>query len=353
MTKALYCTADSIGSITGGGAVTKNELQALMSVFDDVTVLSHLELSPEWWRQPETPFLSDYFALQQIKGKRFKHAHFYSGTFTQTVRYLKSRGTKVTYTVPAHDRKVTVEEFALNGLEYPWHHIKDDDLWEIFSEGYRLADVVVAPSKMSMDFLVKSGCKSVRVIPHGCEIPDKVPGYPEMFRVGYLGQVGPDKGIRYLIAAWSELNYPDAELWLAGSGTEQLQPYIQQVAQNGRYNLMGRVANIAELYGNVSIYCQPSVCEGFGIEVLESMSYGRPVVVSKGAGAADIVESPYGEVVPIRNPHALAEAIETYHSHKDAIPQLGDIARDAARNHTWEGVRKQYAELFASLQTGR
>ena len=343
--RALYVTADKIGTETGGGAVTKNELQALMAVFDDVTVLSHVELSPERWRQPETPFIYDYFALQQVRGKRFKHAHFYSGTFTQTVRYLKSRGTKITYTVPAHDRKVTVEEFGLNGLEYPWHHIKDDDLWEIFSEGYRLADMVVAPSSMSMDFLVKSGCKNVRVIPHGCEIPDKVPGYPETFKVGYLGQLGPDKGIRYLIGAWSELNYPDAELWLAGNGTEQLQSYIQQIAQNGRYNLMGRVGDIAELYGNVSVYCQPSVCEGFG--------FGRPVVVSRGAGAADAVTEDYGSIVSIRNPHGLAEAIDSFKKNMVHIPMMGLLAREKAKEYDWPVIRSKYATLFASLQTGR
>jgi len=348
---SLYCTADTIGTETGGGIVTRNELEALDSVSQVSLVLSQKIIAPARFRQPDSPFLYDYFALEQTKDKHFDIAHFYSWTFTQTVSRLKSQGTKVTYTVAAHDRKVTVEEFARMGLDYPFHHIKDDDLWQIYSEGYRLADVIIAPSKKSAEFLKSEGCKKVVVIPHGTDLPKQVIPMPKRFDVGYLGAVGPDKGLIYLIQAWAKLNYPDSSLILAGSGTETLEPFVRHVADKANFVLLGRVSSPSELYNACSVYCQPSVVEGFGIGVLEAMAHGRPVIASEGAGASDLVDNGVnGFVVPIRSPEAIAEKVNLMKSmpHYDLI-QMGQKARKKARNYTWGRIRRRYADAFAAL----
>ena len=347
--KSVYITADSIGIETGGGVVTRNELEALRSVSEVGMVLSREKIAPELFRQPDSPFLYDYFALQQIKDQHFDLAHFYSWTFTQTVSWLKSRGTKVTYTVPAHDRKTTVEEFERLGLEYPFPHIKDDYIWDIYSEGYRLADVVIAPSKRSAEFLKSEGCKNVVVIPHGTNLPKEVKPVPERFDVGYLGAVGPDKGLIYLIQAWRMLNYSDSNLILAGGGTETLEPFIRNIAGEGYFTILGRVASPSDLYNACSVYVQPSVCEGFGIEVLEAMAHSRPVIAAEGAGASDLVDDSVGFVVPIRDPGAIAEKIDWFKKHRERIPEMGERARRKARNYTWRKIQRSYANVFFTL----
>lgn len=271
--RTLYCTADNIGTETGGGIVTKNELEALRSVSDDVFVLSRDDIACQKFKQPESPFLQDYFALQQVQNRRFDLAHFYSGCFSQTIAWLKSRGVKVSYTIAAHDRRLSIEEFHRLGMEYPFHHIKDDDLWQIYTEGIRLVDVVIAPSNKSAEILKSDvGCKNVVVIPHGVDLPKEVKPIPDDFKVGYLGGYGPDKGVLYLIQSWAMLNYPDSRLILAGDGTETLEPFIRQVADRGQFVLQGRIGDASELYNVCSVYVQPSVTEGFGIEVLEAMA---------------------------------------------------------------------------------
>ncbi len=347
---SLYCTADKIGIETGGGVVTGNELEALRSVSEVDLVLSRDKIAPELFRQPDSPFLYDYFALQQIKDKHFDLAHFYSWTFTQTVSWLKSQGTRVTYTVSFHDRRLTVGEFERLGLQYPFPHIKDDDLWQIYSEGYCLADVVIAPSKMSAKCLKEAGCKNVVVIPHGTQLPKEVKPIPERFDVAYLGAVGPDKGVLYLIQAWAMLNYSDSTLILAGSGTETLDPFIRQIANQGQFKILGRVPNIADVYNACSVYVQPSVCEGFGIEVLEAMAHSRPVICSEGAGASDLVDDSTGFVVPIRSPEAIAEKIDLLKKMpRDDLMEMGAKARRKARNYTWGKIRRRYANVFSSL----
>ncbi|KKN87059.1 hypothetical protein LCGC14_0263290 [marine sediment metagenome] len=350
---SLYCTADTIGTETGGGIVTKNELEALKSVSEVGLVLERDSIIPSRFQQPDSPFLFDYFALEQIctSTLHFDIAHFYSGTFTLSVKHLKEKGTKVSYMVPAHDREDSIAEFLKLRGSYPYVHIRDDNLWRIFSEGYRLADVVIAPSTKSAELFKSEGCRNMIVIPHGTNLPKDVKPLPDRFDVGYLGALGPDKGVIYLVQAWTMLNYSDSRLILAGSGTEALAPEIRNIAAEGLFVLLGRVASPSDLYNVCSVYCQPSVTEGFGIEVLEAMAHGRPVIVSEGAGASDLVDDGVtGFVVPIRSPEAIAERINQLKALPSyELAEMGQKAMRKARNFTWGRIRKRYARLFTSL----
>ena len=348
---SLYCTVDKIAIGTGGGIVTTNELQALRSVSEVTLILSHDNIAPAVFKQPGSPFLYDYFALEQVQGKHFDLAHFYSGCFSQTIRHLKEHGAKVSYTVAAHDRRLSIEEFQRLGLEYPFHHISCDTLWNIYIEGVRLADVVIAPSRKSAEVLKSDvGCKNVVVIPHGCVLPERVNPIPERFDVAYLGAGGPDKGLMYLIQAWGMLNYPDSRLILAGLGTEDLEPFIQQITDKGNFVLLGRVPDVADVYNTCSVYVQPSVSEGFGLEILEAMSYSRPVIASEGAGASELIEDGVtGFVVPIRNAGAIAKQIEWFKSNQDKIPEMGQRAGSKARNYTWAKIQVIYAQIWREL----
>ncbi len=350
MLTSLYCTADKIGMETGGGAVTNNELEALKSVSEVGLVLDWDSIIPTRFQQPDSPFLFDYFALEQIWDKHFDIAHFYSGTFTLTVKHLKERGTKVSFTVPAHDKEISLAEFLKLGLAYPFAHIRDDNLYHIFCEGYRLADVVIAPSISSAEYLRLQGCPNVIVIPHGMNQPRKVKPIPEKFDVGYLGVVGPDKGLIYLLQAWSKLNYPESRLTLAGSGTDTLEPFIRQVAAQGVFVLLGRIPDVADFYNSISVYIQPSVTEGFGLEIPEAMSYGRPVITTEGTGGKDCIEEgKTGFIVPIRDPEAIAEKIDFFKKNPDKLREMGQSAKIKARNYTWKKIRDKYARVFSSL----
>lgn len=348
--KSLYCTADTIGTETGGGIVTRNELEVLKSVSEVELVLDRDSIIPTRFQQPDSPFLFDYFALEQIWDKHFDIAHFYSGTFTLTVKHLKDKGTKVSYMVPAHDREVSLAEFLRLGLNYPYPHIRDENLFHILTEGYRLADVVIAPSTKSAELLRLQGCQNVIVIPHGLNWPRNVKSIPDRFNVAYLGAIGPDKGLMYLIQAWGVLDYSDSWLVLAGAGTETLDGFIRQLTDKGSFTLQGRVADVADIYNECSVYVQPSVTEGFGLEILEAMAYGRPVIASEGAGASELIEDGVtGFVVPIRDPQAIADRIDWLKQNRDRIPEMGQKARAKARNYTWDKVRKKYARVFSSL----
>jgi glycosyltransferase involved in cell wall biosynthesis len=328
-----YFTADRVGISTGGGIVTKNELEALASLGQ--TILWNPESKND-------PFYTEK-SIVHNKIPDLKLAHFYSGTFPDTVKYLKSKGTKISYTAAAHDIDLSRAEFEKLNIPYDLPHITNPELWEKYLQCYLMADVVICPSTHSKEVMERFGCKNVKVVPHGCHIMKAKP-YPKTFTIGYLGQTGPDKGLIYLIEAWSKLNYKDAIFNIAGSQSMTLLPWIRHF-KYGNYNIMGYVKNIEDFYNSISIYVQPSVTEGFGIEVLESMATGRPVVASDGAGAADCIGS-CGLITPKKDVVALMQAIDTLKNNKVDKIQPCQLQAD---KYTWDKIKQQYTNVWKEL----
>lgn len=350
--RSLYCTSDVIGSPGGAGQLTRHELEALRGVSGVTLVLQAQDVVHPAYAASEVPFLHDYFALNKVSSYPgdFGHAHFYSGTYSMTVRWLKSRGTVVTYTTPAHNRERSIEEARLIAGEHPYPHITDDGLFELHNQCLREADMVIAQSHASANYVEARGVKNLTVVPPGADPPRVVAPYPRPFRAGYLGRIGPDKGLAYLIKAWGSLGYKDAELILAGEGTDKLKPMVERLADRGDFVLAGYVESPSELYNSISVYVQPSVTEGFGLGVLEAMGHGRPVIVSEGAGARDVVtDGVEGYVVPIRDPSAIAERLEHLYRNQGLIEAMGRRGREKAMDYTWEKMRVKYQEVWRGM----
>jgi glycosyltransferase involved in cell wall biosynthesis len=303
-------------------------------------VLSYDSSKPPWGADEAA---SSWLAGQpEIKPKL---AHFYSGTFTKTIEILKTRGCKVVYTAAAHSIDISREEHQKLGWSFNYPHLNEPALWQKYVRGYLLADMVVCPSKLSADVMKSYGCTNVVIIPHGVKLPEKVVAPPSRFSVAYAGQGGADKGLIYLIQAWTRHNRPDAMLTIAGRGTEQLLGLVRQYG-GGNIYLRGWVDNLSDVYNNCSVYVQPSASEGFGIEVLEAAAHGRPVICSDGAGAADVAT---GTVVPKRDVRALAEAIEYYRLNDSKRFADGMSAREKAKAFTWPIICADYVKLWRGL----
>jgi glycosyltransferase involved in cell wall biosynthesis len=286
----LFCTADHIGSQTGGGVVTWNELQALREFGGNPDQLSMANMQTNGL--PWTPYIQDYLAdayVLQMLAQPIDLAHFYSGMFGKTIWRLKAAGAKVTQTIAAHDMVLSAEEFAKYGMAYDFPHLTRRELFLTYVEGQLMADKVICPSTQSAEIVKRYGVRDPVVIPHGIPGPLSAPApLPEKFTVGYLGQSGPDKGLWYLLEAWSKLNLSNCKLLLAGRGIEQMAPIWQHVGGRGEVQFLGWVKDVNAFYDSISCYVQPSVCmptgsfilDGQGISSIESP--GEQVISSDG-----------------------------------------------------------------------
>lgn len=335
----LYVTWDKIGSESGAGKVTKNELLALQEL-GSVDVIN----------PPITnsPFEADEIALTEYSSRKkdYQLAHFYAGSYPKLATKLSQSGTKITYTSAAHDIELSKTEHEKMGRAYNFPHLTDQKLFDYYMSCYKLANVMICPSSHSKSVLESQGCQNVEVIPHGCDIPSKIKVAKRPFVVGYLGSPLPDKGLVYLIQAWSLLNYKDSQLVMAGRYSETLLPLVRKYGK-GSIHLAGWLNSPDELYEQCSVYCQASVSEGFGCEVIEAMSFGKPVICSLGTGAVDaVIDNVNGRVVPIRNPKAIADAIDDYKNNPEKLVHHGKAAIEQSKNYSWNRIRQKYLCLW-------
>lgn len=349
---ALYGSNCVIGSETGDGNVCQHELNALKAVTNVRLVLDREKLSR--YNPQNDVWLQDLSALAWIKdsGIKFRLAHFYGGPYFATFEYLATQGTKLVVTMPAHKRKLSIEEHERWYGTYPFIHVKDDSLFQVYTRHVALAGVVIAPSTNSRQAIIEDmgvSSEKIVIVPHGCDVPQKVEPIPEKFQVLFLSQAGADKGIPYLVQAWGKLAYSDAELVFVGAGTDHLDGVIKALAVAGKFRLLGRVEDVNKVYSEASVLVLPSVNEGFGITALEAMAHGRPVIVAGGAGSHDVVRNGQdGFIVPIRDPEAIAEKIDWLKNNPDRLREMGKEARRTARKYSWDKIEKHYQEVYAS-----
>ena len=139
---------------------------------------------------------------------------------------------------------------------------------------------------------------------------------PERF-ILFVGTLEPRKNLRRLIEAFADIADTDADVALVIVGasgwlTSDLAPLVQQRDLADRIIFTGYVPDdeLPHWYQAATIFCYPSLYEGFGLPVLEAMACGTPVVTSNTsslpelAGDAAVLIDPTDSV-----PSPLADAL--------------------------------------------
>jgi glycosyltransferase involved in cell wall biosynthesis len=222
------------------------------------------------------------------------------------------------------------EEARLLGLAFP----RDSQRLDQAIEELYMADVISTCSNYSASSYVDPVLKAkVRVNPLGCNklaIPQPIKRTGPL-RVLMVGNAFLRKGTHYLIEAFRQIRDRDAELWIRGDVPDQYRHRIQ----DPRVRIFSAVTakRLDRLFRDATVFCLPSIDEGFGMVVLEALAYGLPVVVTENVGARDVLNPLVSRTVPIRDPGGLAEAIEWGRIQpSDAIL---DEARTILARNTW------------------
>lgn len=137
---------------------------------------------------------------------------------------------------------------------------------------------------------------------------------PQKF-VLYVGDINYHKNIEGLIEAFSRVTDSSVGLVLVGKGFTTQVPEAKQIRElvhirklDKRVVMPGFVedADLVKIHNLASLYCQPSLYEGFGFPVLEAMACGTPVIASKTQALVEIAEGA-ALFVDTKKPAALAQ----------------------------------------------
>jgi glycosyltransferase involved in cell wall biosynthesis len=131
-----------------------------------------------------------------------------------------------------------------------------------------------------------------------------------------VGRLIPQKDYPTLINAFSILRRTKkARLVILGEGNErsQLESMIRELGVTEDTRLLGFRENPYTYMARAAVFVLSSVSEGLATVVIEALACGIPVVSTNCRyGPAEILENgKYGRLVPVGNPDALAEAIQS------------------------------------------
>lgn len=115
-------------------------------------------------------------------------------------------------------------------------------------------------------------------------------------------------------------------------------------------------STLVELYNAADVLVAPSLFEGFGMTLLESMACGTPVITSNVSSMPEVVEDA-GMLVDPTSVSAIADAV--IHLHKDHTLYKNLVEKGLARAQffTWKNTAEQiaaiYEKLLQPIQDGR
>jgi glycosyltransferase involved in cell wall biosynthesis len=353
MRRALYVTFDTLDPNNGAGLVCMHEVNALKKVVDDVFVIQRNTITGADLYE-FNPFLYDYFAAQVAPGGMFDIVHLSCSPAIAILDRVRTH--HYTVNIVAHDLQVSIDEHELyyGKGSYPFKHNTNEYLHKLLLKHADDADCIFTPSSTSKEWIDKNipSRKNVRIISHGTEIPEEFGIFPDHFTLGYLGAFGPDKGLIYLFEAWKQCH--QGELLLGGNCHNVLLPVLQ--ANPNAYpetSLLGWVDHVSQFYNQITAYVQPSVTEGFGIEILEAMAYGKPVIASRGAGGADVItDCVDGFVVPARDVSAIVDKVRFFMDNPEKAKEMGIAARETAKKYSWDKIEDKYISTYKEILNG-
>ncbi|MGL5080547.1 MAG: glycosyltransferase family 4 protein [Microcoleaceae cyanobacterium] len=168
----------------------------------------------------------------------------------------------------------------------------------------------------------------------------------------YIGRHDAYKNLQRLITAFANLpNYSDYELWLAGPTDKTYTPHLK--AQVKGLNLEPYVkflnyvsaTDLTRIINRAIALVFPSLWEGFGLPVLESMACGTPVITSNLASLPEVG----GEAVIYINPDQVEEmtiAMKFLAENAQERSRLRQLGLDKAAQFSWEKTGRKTAQVI-------
>lgn len=127
-------------------------------------------------------------------------------------------------------------------------------------------------------------------------LPSALPPAAGPLRVLTIGRLVPDKGQTLLLRAVAALRDDGVPVSLTVIGDGPDRGMLERVAR--RLGLQECVEfagslgqlQVAERFENADVFCLPSFAEGLPVVLMEAMSHGLPVIATRIAGVAELVE---------------------------------------------------------------
>lgn len=219
---------------------------------------------------------------------------------------------------------------------------------------YNFAKVTLAPTAPQVAWLEKTLEKPSFLMPRGVDGQQFNPKHrtvnDQTLRLGFVGRVTPEKGVRLLRDIEKELvrrGVEDFRIIVVGAGSEVA--WLKKRLKHGEFPGILRGEELARAYANMDLFVFPSRTDTFGNVVQEAAASGVPSVVTNEGGPKHLVVAGKTGLIAATNAEFLTEVVELALD-RQRLREMGEAAREKVSGVSWDAAfEKTYAAYRACL----
>jgi len=196
--------------------------------------------------------------------------------------------------------------------------------------------------------------ESGRSVIEGCPFRD-----PRLWLVGTVGRMDPVKDPLNLVRAFirvlqlAPVKRERLRLLLVGDGAlySEARAMLTGAGVADLAWLPGERNDVPDILRGLDCFVLPSLGEGISNTILEAMATALPVIATNVGGNGELVDAGVtGELVPARDPHALAQPMLAYGRDREAAKAAGRNGRARVeREFSLEAMLGRYRGLYDRL----
>jgi len=259
---------------------------------------------------------------------------------------------------PANFWSIVAEEHARWGMSkvdpYPrkWY--------ERGLHSVELTDWVFSPSSYVTNSFIAKGFPAERVLalPYPIDLTDFSPDPPveipaSPLRVVCTGGVSLRKGFPYLLEAMRIIRKDRDAVLMLTEGVHPSMLTLMERYQDIPIDWAPRLphSKLGERLKSAHVFALLSLEDGFALTAAEAMACGLPVVLTPNTGFCDfVIPGKNGEIVPIRDPQAAAEAIIRCYERR--ISGVNFVDQDLEMALSFETFEAKLIEHLQTIDAG-
>lgn len=205
---------------------------------------------------------------------------------------------------------------------------------------YATPRVLLAPNLELVELLERRTGRRVWLMRRGIDVelfsPARRTARDDVFRIGYVGRLSPEKNLRLLpeieraLAARASRPF---EFVIVGDGSERA--WLARELRRATFAGVLEGEALARAYADFDAFVFPSETDTFGLVVLEALASGVPAIVTPSGGPRSIIEDGVSGRIAATAPE-FADALSRLMTDATRASAMREAARARALQSSWE-----------------